>query len=134
MRTILLMTAAILLASCASTDPQAGRIQAVDDFVEVGELEPVKEIRYRRDLRHEYLNDEYAFVKTRKQDYLVKFARRCAELRDNTRVTPDVRREANVVRARFDTIRGCRIEHIYPVNKGQVEELRSLDETPDSRY
>lgn len=107
-------------------------MQAVEDFIEVGELESVSEIRHRDQTHHEYLNDRYVILKTRKDEYLVKFVRRCMELRDNTGITPDVRREAHVIRAKFDTIRGCRIESIYPINKGQLEEIKSLGDAPDS--
>ncbi len=132
MRLILLITTALAVASCAATSHQDTHVQAIDDFVAVGELESVGEIRHRDDMHHEYLNDHYVIVRTRKDAYLVKFVRRCVELRDNTRIKPDVRREPHVIRARFDTLRGCRIESMYPINKGQVEELKSLGDAPGS--
>ena len=105
-------------------------LQAFEDFIEVGELEDTKEIRYRTDIHYEYLNEHYVLMKTRREQYLVKFARRCSELNDQFTVRPDYRREANVIRARFDTVRGCRIDKIYPVNDGQAEELKSLGDAP----
>ena len=55
--------------------------------------------------------------------------RDCREL-DEFRVTPDYRREANLLRARFDTIRGCHIGKIYAVDKGQAQELENLGDAP----
>jgi len=132
MKAVLLTVSALLLASCATTSRQDAHVQAIEDFIHVGELEAATEIRHYDQTHHEYLNDHFVFLTTRKEQYLVKFVRRCTELRDNTRIKPDVRREAHVIRAKFDTIRGCRIESIYPVNKGQVEELKSLGNVPGS--
>ena len=128
MQRIFAIAALMALGACA-TEPDPV-LQAFEDFVEVGELQESKEIRYGTRLNYETLNEHYVLVKTRKAQYLVKFARRCAELNDMHRVTPDYRREAHVIRSKFDTIRGCRIEKIYPVNDGQAEELKSLGDAP----
>ena len=48
------------------------------------------------------------------------------ELRDTGQIKADIRRESNVIRARFDTLRGCHIDSIYEVNEGQAEELKAL--------
>ncbi len=122
--------ALLMLAACAIEPEPDPVLEAFEDFIAVGELEETKEIRYRTDLHYEYLNEHYVLMKTRRQQYLVKFDRRCGELNDQFFVKPDYRREANVIRARFDTIRGCRIDKIYPVNDGQAEELKSLGDAP----
>ncbi len=120
----------LALAACATEIEPDPVLQAFEDFVEVGELQEAKEIRYRTDIHYEYLNEHYVLMKTRREQYLVKFARRCSELNDTFTVKPDYRREAHVIRARFDTVRGCRIDKIYPVNEGQAEELKSLGDAP----
>ena len=71
-------------------------------------------------------------VPTRRDDYLVEFQRDCRALR-NTEITPDmvdVRQNRNVLRAKFDTIRGCRIARIYEISKAQSNELKVLGDAP----
>ncbi len=129
-KSTLAAAAFLTLAACATEIEPDPVLEAFEDFIAVGELESTNEIRYRTDLHHEYLNEHYVLLKTRREQYLVKFDRRCSELNDQFFVKPDYRREANVIRARFDTIRGCRIDKIYPVNDGQAEELKSLGDAP----
>ena len=45
----------------------------------------------------------------------------------------DRRNDANTLRARFDTIRGCRIHRIFALNEGEVAELENIGEAPGSR-
>jgi hypothetical protein len=59
--------------------------------------------------------------------------RRCHELKDNTRITPDKRWDTNIVRAKFDTIRGCRIAAIYALDEAEAAELKNIGEAPGSR-
>lgn len=118
-----------LLSGCAAPREDTYQ-QAIEDFVAVSELEEASEIRHRDQLHYEVLNDHHVILKDRKKSYLIRFIRRCVELRDNLTITPDVRYEAHVLRSRFDTIRGCRIAAIYPINDGQVEELKSLGDAP----
>ena len=48
-------------------------------------------------------------------------------------VVADVRRENNTIRARFDTLRGCRIDKIFALTEADVAELKSLGEIAGSR-
>ena len=96
------------------------------------ELSEVKEIRLQRDFRYTYVNDRYVIIRARRGDYLAEFNRDCFELRRNT-FEPgmvDVRDNMNVLRARYDTIRGCQIGTLYEVNKAQAAELRALGDAP----
>ena len=107
-------------------------IEAVRDYVAAAELEEVGEIRLREQLHYTYVNDRYVSIDTRRGDYLVEFLRNCWELREN-QITPemvDIRRDNNYLRARFDTIRGCRISTIYEITAGQREELKALGDAP----
>jgi hypothetical protein len=131
MNKMYLIALALAATSCA-TNSEDNLSQAIEDFIVVGELEEADQIRHRTTVHYEELNDRYLIAKTRHDEYLVKFVRRCVELRDNMKITPDVRYEANVIRSGFDTIRGCRIAEIYPINKGQSAELRSLGDAPGS--
>ena len=102
------------------------------DFVAAAELEKVSEIRLRKTLSYTYVNDRFVIVPTRRGDYLVELRRDCFELRQND-FTPemvDVRDNQNVLRARFDTIRGCYIGTIYEITESQREELRDLGDAP----
>ena len=124
-----LVVVAALSGACASQGKIPSR-EAVDDYVAVAELEELRFIRYRTQLTHSYLNDYYVVLSERGRYYLAEFVRRCHELTDNTRITPDIRHEHNVIRARSDTIRGCYIKALYGLNEGQVAELETLGDAP----
>ncbi len=129
---IMLPAALLLITGCSSTSTQPQEIEAVRDFVVATELEEVNEIRLTKTLSYTYVNDRYVTVPTRRGDYLVELRRDCFELRRND-FTPemvDVRDNQNVLRARFDTIRGCYIGTIYEITEAQREELRNLGDAP----
>ena len=136
-RKLILPAALLLITGCSSTSTQPQEIEAVRDFVAATELEEVNEIRLRETLRYTYVNDRYVTVPTRRGDYLVELRRDCFELRRND-FTPemvDVRDSQNVLRARFDTIRGCYIGAIYEITEAQREELQNLGDAPgDETY
>lgn len=124
-----LVAAAAVLGAC-STQGKIPSREAVDDYVTVAALEEVKFARYTRQLSHSYLNDYYVILSERDKLYLAEFSRRCYELTEHDRITPDVRRDRNMIRARFDTIRGCIIKALYKLNEGQAAELQSLGDAP----
>jgi hypothetical protein len=137
MKRTLILVALLTIAGCSSTPTQPQEIEAVRDFVAATELEEVSEIRLRNTLSYTYVNDRYVTVSTRRGDYLVELRRDCFELRRND-FTPemvDVRDNQNVLRSRFDTIRGCYIGAIYEITEAQREELRNLGDAPgDETY
>ena len=90
------------------------------------------EIRTDTSNSWEELNNYYLIYKARRAEYLVEFTRKCWEL-DDQRIIADKRWDARTIRARFDTIRGCRIGKIYALTEGESLELRELGETPGSR-
>lgn len=118
----------LLLAACAS-QPDTSATDAVDDFIVVSELEELDSVRMREQFHHTYLSERYIILRTRNANYLVRFRKRCRELNERD-VTPDVRFERNTLHAGFDTIRGCRIDRMYAIDKGQVEELVHLGKAP----
>jgi len=128
-----ILSAALILAACETTGQLASQ-QAVEDYVAVSELEDVAEVRYRQQLRQRYVNDRFIILENRSGKYLVEFVTRCMELRDNTRITPDIRHEANIIYAKFDTIRGCRIKKIYEINDGQAQEITTLGDAPGDSF
>jgi hypothetical protein len=138
MKTILFALGLSLLTGCAGQDekdtPSTQDItQAVQDFIEVRELESLDTMRSGSNDSWRVISDTFVIYNGRRDEYLVEFVRRCHELNDNTRITPDKRWDTNVVRARFDTIRGCRIAKIYALDDAEVAELRNIGEAPGSR-
>lgn len=131
MKHTLLFAAMLALVACATARPQIDK-EAVDDFVSVRGLEEVDKIRTDTAQGYYELNEYYVIYQTRRGDYLFQFARRCWEL-DERRVTPDQRWDGNTIRARFDTLRGCRIEKIYGLTETDAEELKQLGEAPGSQ-
>ena len=129
-RSILLFALVILVlqAGCAARKDPAVSV-AVEDFIAVAQLEELDKIRTRNDYSWEYLSERFISVKTRDGEYLLRFQRRCRELYE-VPVQPDIRFEPNLLRARFDTIRGCRIDKLYAIEPGQADELRQLGWAP----
>ena len=126
-----------VLAACASQSDRPSdaqnKDQAIEDFIAVRALEPVDSMRTTDRDGWRELSLKYLVYKTRRNHYLIEFSRACYELVDNTRITPDVRHESGVVRARFDTLRGCRIGKIYALTEAEVAELERIGEPPGSR-
>ena len=129
-RSILLFALVILVlqAGCAARKDPAVSV-AVEDFIAVAQLEELDKIRTRNDYSWEYLSERFIIVKTRDGEYLLRFQRRCRELYE-VPVQPDIRFEPNLLRARFDTVRGCRIDKLYAIEPGQADELRQLGWAP----
>ena len=138
MRTAALMIAAFLLTACASQDPERQQavdeaVQAVRDFIEVRGLGEVAKMPSASRDSWESIENYFLIYEGRRDTFLVEFNRRCYELDDNTRIVADERREAGIVRSRFDTIRGCRIHRLYALTEDEAEELRNLGEAPGER-
>ena len=117
-----------LFAGCA-TSSESEISDAVSDYIKVAELENQDSIRTMGKFSYRIISQRYVTLEAHKENYLVEFSRRCHEL-TQYEVTPDIRYEKNILRTRFDTIRGCRIGQIYAIDKGQAEELRNLGEAP----
>ncbi len=132
MNKLLTVSALLIIAACSSTTQRPQEIEAVRDYVVAAELEEVTQIRLRGQMRYTYVNDRFVTIPTRRGDYLVELQRDCWELRRND-FTPemvDVRHNQNVLRARFDTIRGCRIAKMYEITAAQRTELTALGDAP----
>lgn len=115
---------AALLFGCA-TQTGSTKSEAIADFIIVTELEPLDVVRLRQQFNYEQLTEDYVVLTTRDDYYLVEFRRRCRELNQNE-ITPDLRHDRNRLRAGIDTIRGCRIERMFAIDKGQAEELEYI--------
>lgn len=129
-KTALLLTALVLTGCVTGYDPQ--EIEAVRDYVAANQLEEVDRIRLYSQMSYTYINDYFVTIPTRRGDYLAEFVQECREMRRHE-FTPDmvdIRRDTNWIRARFDTIRGCRIGTIYVITDEQAKELRDLGDAP----
>jgi hypothetical protein len=135
MKKFAIAAAAAALAGCATTQPTQ-EVEAVRDYISAAELESVKQIRTNERWGYSTLNDHFIILTTMRKEYLVEFVARCIEVTerfDPTMYTTDMvdyRRDTRVMRSRFDTIRGCRIDSIYPVTKEQAKELKNLGDAP----
>jgi hypothetical protein len=138
MNKLMILFALAALLGCASQDEKDGAkedpvTEAVLDFIEVRDLEEVDAISSGTNDGWRELNLEYLLYEGRRDTYLVEFARPCYELRDQTRITPDKRWDSSYIRARFDTIRGCRIGRVFLLTEAEVAELENIGEAPGSR-
>jgi hypothetical protein len=121
-----------VLGGCNLNPFQEEENEAVLDFIYTSDLQEVDSIRFFQQYTYTYVNDQYVTIPTSSGDYLVEFTRSCPELRQN-RFTPemvDYRDDNRTLRARYDTIRGCRIGKIYEVTAAQAQELADLGDAP----
>ena len=129
MRTISLALLLALITACAGTPEIPADTQAVRDYLVVGELQEVDRIRTHGNDAWSPVTDYFALYKGRDGQFLLEFTRICRELTDNTRITPDRRYDHNVMRRGIDTLRGCRIDKMYPLTEAQAQEIEALVET-----
>jgi len=130
-----IFTAAAMLVSGCATQERAvtqDEEQAIRDDILVRGLEEGDRMRSSSSDSWNGLDEHFIIYDARRSAYLVEFYRACYKLNE-TRVTPDVRREGNTIRARSDTIRGCPVDKIFVLTEADVAELKSLGETPGSR-
>ena len=139
MKQLLLLLAVAALGACATQDGAPKQTvedvqnQAVQDFIEVRGLQGVDKIRSTDRDGWDEITWSYIVYRTRRTQYLVEFSRPCYELRDNREVTPDIRANANIIRAKFETLRGCRIARIFEITPDEAVELKNIGEAPGKR-
>jgi len=132
MKTAVFACSLALLAACAGTPEIPPDTQAVRDYVEVGELQDVDRIRTHVSDEWTPLTARYALYSGRDGRFLLEFNRICREMYTNLQITPDRRYEHNVMRRGIDTLRGCRIDRMYPLTDAQAQEIEMLVKTPNS--
>lgn len=112
------------LCACAVTE-DTRQEDALRDFIEVGKLQEQDRIRTNTKDRWEIINKHFVIYKARYQDYLIEFRSACYDMLENV-IVADMRWDDHSIRARFDTLNGCRIDKIYPLGEGQGAELKEL--------
>ena len=115
-----------LVAACAGTPEIPEDTQAVRDYIDVGEIEQVDRVRTHGSDEWTPITNHFAMYKARDGHFLLEFRRVCREMYDNTSITADRRYDHNVMRRGIDTLRGCRIDRMYPLTEAQAEEIRVL--------
>lgn len=130
MKPVLILSSLAALAACGAM-PEQSEDQAVADFIAVSAPAQHDSIRTRGQWGYEAVGERYVILDSGFGQYLVEFRRRCHEL-DERQVKPDLRYQRNVLRARFDTIRGCMIERLYAIDDAAAVELKQLVSAADS--
>ena len=130
-RNWVIVIAATAMSACASepTEPPPvilDQDQVVQDFIEVRDLEEVARMRGTERKSWERFTPSYIIYKPRRGEFLVEFDRPCYEIWNNTYITADETLLHNTLRARYDRIRGCRINRIFALTEDAMLELRQL--------
>ena len=126
---LILAISPALLAACAGTPETPPDTQAIRDYVEVGELQQTDRIRTLGKDEWWPLTKRFAIYNGRDGAFLLEFGHTCREMFDNTTVTADRRYDRNIMRTGIDTLRGCRIDKMYPLTEAQVQEIEALVKT-----
>lgn len=118
-----------LVAACAARPPGVDRA-AVEDYIVTRGLEPISFIRTGVSLNSDDirpLNDYHMRYRSGQNHYLIAYMFRCPQ--ELGTVSTDVR-GGNYLRAKTDTIRGCRIDRIYRLTPEESEEMSTLGTAP----
>ena len=119
--------AVFMLAACAAQEQSEGdgMEQAIRDYIEVRKPPELDSMRSSGRDRWTELDPKFIIYTGPHEAFLVEFSNNCYALQEHP-VVADVRREPNKIRARFDTIRGCRIDRIFALTEHDVAELSAL--------
>ena len=98
----------------------------IDDYIQVNELGKISKIRTRNNDNTTFLNTGYAIYHSGKKNTLIKFRRECQALTKDEVRLPDTRTNKDYLFASSDTLRGCRIDSMYPLEEHQVAEVKAL--------
>lgn len=114
----------LALGACASApEPERPTVAAIDEWVAQTAPAETDSIQVGDDPDYKWLNERYARIAARGDEYLLRFARRCLEGRRGLGVpTRHPRSSAmRTLRTRFDSIHGCRIDNIYVLPPAEAE-------------
>ena len=129
-RAVALVALASFFAACAGTPEEPPDTEAIRDYIEVGELQQVDQLRTTLG-RDEWapLTQTFVIYTGRDGRFLLEFPFPCREMFDNTTITADRRHDRHTMRRGLDTLRGCRIDKIYPLTEAQAQEIEALAKT-----
>ncbi len=120
MRTLVAVLAALALSACTTLTQEEEyeedpRIAETHAYLESLQPPTLNYVRYPEPLRYRPINMRYAILETNAGRFLLETERLCRPLMSSTPHSDmmDERRMRGRLRARADTIRGCRIGAIY---------------------
>ena len=123
-----ILTVALLLGFAATSalaqDEQA--VTSIDDYIEVNELKKVSKVRTAQNDHTSFLSNSFAIYHSGKRNTLIKFKRECESATKDRPRTSDTRTTRGYLTASSDTLRGCRIGSMHPLEEGQVDEIKAL--------
>ena len=130
----------VIMMGCASSQDEAedyrkppggpGRASAEElrEYIDKVQPEAVHVVRYKEPLRWKAINDYFATMETRDGPHLIELSWKCRDLGSNEIYVDmaDRRYMRGILRARVDTLRGCRIENFY-----KLPAVKTVEETED---
>ncbi len=132
-RALTLLAVLALLFGCAtqedSRSPPGGKgrgsAEELREYLDRVQPEPVYSIRYREPLKWRALNNYFAMVETLDGPHLVELSWECKDLTRNQIYgdMADRRNTRGLLRARADTLRGCRIESFYKLPEAKAVDI-----------
>ncbi len=129
----------VLLMGCASDKPEEdrrppggpGRASAEElrEYLDKVQPEAVHVVRFKEPLRWKAINYYFAIMETRDGPHLVELSWECKDVGSNQIFSDmaDRREKRGILRARVDTLRGCRIENFYKLPETGAVELKDDD-------
>ena len=137
MRKIILVMTSLVLAACAATERQAiNETDAVQDFIQMHNLEKVGVIRGFENPGVLFMEDpRYIIAYLRHEQWLLQYAHECrlARLDSGDRPT-DQRRYTRALYVKVDTFRGCPVRAMYPITLAHAQELVAMGRAPAGDY
>ena len=130
----------VTMMGCASSQDKAedyrkppggpGRASAEElrEYIDKVQPEAVYLVRFKGQLRWTAINDYFAIMDTRDGPHLIELSWQCRDLGSNEIYVDmaDRREKIGILRARVDTLRGCRIENFY-----KLPAVETVEETDD---
>ena len=136
--TLLFASMGAMLGCTTLEDPRrppggAGEASAEElrEYLDKVQPEPIYSIRFREPLRWRALNNYFAAVETLDGPYLVELSWECKDL-TRTQIYADMadrRNTRGILRARADTLRGCRIESVSKLPGAKEVEIDEAEYT-----
>ena len=137
----------IFLSACGSMSPKSsepeddmqqppgakGMASAEELRIYIEQMKPeaVANIRFEEPLRWRGLNPFYAITEARNGPHLIEMSWECNELmsKDLYVDMADIRTQRGVLRARIDTLRGCKINNFYKLPESEPTPATEQSET-----
>ena len=137
----------VLLMGCASDKPEEdrrppggpGRASAEElrEYIDKVKPEAVFVVYYKEPLRWKAINDYFAIMDTRDGPHLIELSWECEDFGNQSIYVDmaDRREKRGILRAKVDTLRGCRIENFYKLPEVEgvegIEGVQNTDENTD---